>query len=91
MSGFSFEVLHVQRLPTAGIVAVGVRVVSGVVSPGTTAVSTIDGRRVELRITSVALEGGRTVVDETRSLAVATNESNLDVLVGAIFRGDQRS
>ena len=46
MSAFSFEVLHAQRVPTAGIVAVGVRVLSGIVSPGARAVATIGGRRV---------------------------------------------
>lgn len=91
MSAFSFEVLHAQRVPTAGIVAVGVRLLSGIVSPGARAVATIGGRRVELRIDSVALEGGRTVVDGTRSLAVATNEPDLELLVGGVFREDQDS
>jgi hypothetical protein len=88
MARFSFEVLHAQRLPASGIVAVAVRVLDGMILPGATAVATIGGRTVELRVNSVALEGGRGVVDGTRSFSVATDESNVDVLVGVVFRGD---
>ena len=86
-SAFSFQVLNAQRIPSVGIVAVAVRRLDGNICSGARVAATIGGREVELRINSVALEGGRSVRDDTMTLSVTTDEMDLAILVGAIFRG----